>query len=150
MRPTRDQMGIESAQLQSKKGKCNRLKVGCVITREGRIISSGYNGSIIHNQTCEQLGCDLLKRCEHSAHAEENAIAFAAQWSIGLLSTILYITTAPCYKCARLIKQSGIAEVVYLEDYVDIGGYPDYAGINLLQTTGVVVRQYNPNKYIHE
>lgn len=146
---SRDHLNIRMADLESTMGKCLRLKVGCVISRDGRIISSGYNGSIIPGQKCTEMGCNLENRCEHSAHAEENAIAFAARWGIDLKDTVLYVTTAPCYKCARLIVQSGICEVVYRDNYNLPEGFGiDAKGIALLMSCGIRVRQFNVEKHL--
>lgn len=66
--------------------------------------------------------CDLRISCEHSIHAEANAIAFAAKVGIALEGSSLYCTTSPCIKCAELIIQSGIIKVFYTTRYRDISG----------------------------
>jgi dCMP deaminase len=137
----RDILNLRLAELQSTMGKCNRAKVGCVITRNGRVISSGYNGSVIPKEDCNTLKCDTNTKCEHSAHAEENAIAFAAKEGIPLKYSTLYVTTAPCYKCARLIVQAGIGRVVYQEIYYKNPGEPDMSGIYLLNKCNVFTDQ---------
>ena len=145
---SRDHMNIRLAQIQASMGKCERGKVGCVITKEGRTISTGYNGSVIPGQNCKALHCIQNERCEHSAHAEENAIAFAAKQGIALQGSILYVTVAPCYKCARLIVQAGIVEVVFVDYYMTATSFEtDPRGIILLQTSGVIVRQFNQEKH---
>lgn len=140
----RDRLNINIAYAQASMGKCERGQVGCVITMHGRIISSGYNGSVIPGQNCKALQCNQNERCEHSAHAEENAIAFAAKHGISLQGSTLYVTVSPCYKCARLIVQAGIREVVFDGWYTTSNGLGyDTRGVVLLQTSGVLVREVN-------
>jgi dCMP deaminase len=152
MRPTRDQLNMHIALLQAERGKCLRGKCGCVIAHDGRIITTGYNGSVVHGLHCLDLHCSLETNCEHSAHAEENAIAFAAKQGISLQGSTLYVTTAPCYECARLIIQSGIKEVIFYEPYWKDSAkqHPDTRGIDLMQQAGIVVRHYNPNQTIKQ
>jgi dCMP deaminase len=74
--------------------------------------------------------------CEISVHGEANAIAFAAKNGIRLVQSRLYTTLSPCYKCAQLIINVGVEEVVYLEAYRDL------AGVDLLANAGLEVVQY--------
>ena len=54
---------------------------------------------------------------ENVIHAEANAILFAAKNGIPTQDCTLYVTTAPCSECAKMIIQSGIKRVVYLDEY---------------------------------
>ena len=100
----------------SQKSKDNSTKVGCVIVNSGNsIISTGYNGFPIG------VGDDLEKNNKRyerpekyswTAHAEENAIAFAARNGTSLNGATLYVNRMrPCTRCTRLIIQSGIKKV---------------------------------------
>lgn len=112
----RDNLNLDIARLIAKRGTCWRMQVGAVITRNGRIISSGYNGSLLEGD-CSNIGCDLNSACLHAVHAEANAISFAANQGLALEGTTLYCTHQPCYDCAKLIIQSGIIKVIYSEPY---------------------------------
>lgn len=101
---------MEIAEVISHRGTCKRAQVGCVITQENRIVSTGYNGPIGEGLGCK---CDVSKTCDIAVHAEANAIAFAAREGISLKGSIMYCMTEPCINCAMLIIQSGIVEVHY-------------------------------------
>lgn len=120
-RITRDQLNMRIAEMVSERGTCQRGKVGCIITRDGRIVSSGYNGPI-GLKHCEELKCDLDKPCQQANHAEMNAIVFAIENKISLDGTKLYCTCAPCYECSEYIRASGIKKVIYREDYRNSDG----------------------------
>lgn len=136
-RISRSQMYNAMAEIMSLRATCCRGKNGCVITQDNRIISTGYNGTIIPNADCETLGCDKSKKCIHAMHAERNAIAFAAKKGIALEGATMYVTSAPCYDCAMMIVQAGIKVVVYAKEYTTDGG----AGLNLLSQMKVEVYQ---------
>lgn len=137
--PTRETTYIEVAKLISQRGTCGRMKVGCIITKNNRIISSGYNGPLSSESPCE-MNCNTLEACEHSVHAEENAIMNAAQLGINLFMTTLYCTHSPCVKCARQIVQAGISKIVYLETYRDILPF------QILKRADIEVIKYEPFK----
>jgi dCMP deaminase len=138
-RISRDELFIQIARLMSLRGTCRRGQVGALIVSiDHRIIGSGYNGTLIGQKHCELLNCDLTKKCEHSVHAEANAIAFAARKGINVEGSSLYCTTAPCKTCAMLIVQAGIMRVVYELPYTtDNGG-----GLVLLEENGITINQH--------
>lgn len=113
---------------------CKRLKVGAVLAREGRILATGYNGTITGtSNTCE---CEDGTTSDFTLHAEQNLITFCAKHGISTNNTTIYITHSPCKQCAKLIAQSGITEVVYSQTYKDT------AGIDFLQACNILVRQF--------
>ena len=69
--------------------------------------------------------------CDRSIHAEANAIAFAARAGISIEGATMYCSMSPCINCAKLIINSGIKELVYLEEY------RDNSGIRLLQKANI-------------
>ena len=93
---------------------CHRLQVGCVLVKDKRIISQGYNGflpgaahkSVVRNNH-EQA----------TVHAEQNAICDCAKRGVSCQGATAYITHYPCIICTRLLLASGIKEIKYLEDY---------------------------------
>lgn len=119
MRIERDEVNIQVAHAMALRSTCLRKKVGCVITLEGRIIVTGYNGSasgVPHCEECNGPGCDI------AVHAEAGAISFAARKGIALEGSTLYVTMSPCKKCADLILNAGIKKVIYDEEYRDTQG----------------------------
>lgn len=112
----RIETNILVATVIAQRASCKRAKVGCVITKNHRIVSTGYNGPLL-NTDCTEANCDLKQKCQHAVHAEANAIAAASCQGIPLKGATLYCTHCPCYDCAKLIVQSGISAVVYMNDY---------------------------------
>ena len=120
---------MEIAEKFSTLSTCGRLKVGAVITKNNRIISTGYNGVPSGLQHCCEIhkGIDFSipenneKHKQFSAqyelHAEQNAIVEAAKNGIALNGSILYTTVEPCDYCRKLIAQSGIKKVFYRYKY---------------------------------
>jgi len=108
-------MALEWAKLSH----CNRAKVGALIVKGKMIISDGYNGmpSGFDNK-CEVEGKTDWK----VIHAEANAILKCARHGTSCEGATLYVTLAPCKECAKLILQSGIKRIVYLEGNRDMSG----------------------------
>ena len=99
-----------------------RRKVGCVIVKDERIISMGWNG--MPNgmpNLCEDY--DTLRAVSTTKkevlHAEANALMKLAKYGSSSNGATLYTTTSPCFDCAKLIYQSGIKKLVYSEFYTD-------------------------------
>lgn len=117
-RISRTELHLTMAALIARRGTCARAQVGCIITRDNRIVASGYNGPPT-GRNCKDLFsmCDVLKPCTKAVHAEANAIAFAARFGIPLSGTVLYCTHQPCTKCGELIIQSGIEHVHFIHKY---------------------------------
>ena len=104
-----------------------RLQVGCVIVKDNRVISIGYNGMPSGwTNKCEtseiwkdgkQLAQPVLVTKPEVLHAESNAIAKLARCSESGEGAIAFITHQPCLNCAKLLYQSGIKEVYYVHSY---------------------------------
>jgi dCMP deaminase len=122
MRPSRDEWLIRMAVITSARGTCLRASVGAIISRDGRIISTGYVGSPRGLPHCTDVGCDesTYSGCIRTVHAEANAIAFAARHGISTEGSELHCTHSPCGNCAKLIINAGIIRVVYDTEYRDI------------------------------
>lgn len=109
------------ATVTSARGTCNRAAVGAVISKDGRIISTGYVGSPRGLPHCTDVGCDesTYSGCLRTVHAEANAIAFAARYGISTEGADLHCTHSPCGNCAKLLINAGIVRVVYDSLYRD-------------------------------
>jgi dCMP deaminase len=116
MRPDRKTIMMKHALIASERSTCNRAHVGCVIEKEGRILSTGYNGSPPGEPHCFDVGCLMENgHCIRTIHAEANAICFAARHGISLRGSTLYVTGwagGSCHRCKMLIKAAGITEIV--------------------------------------
>lgn len=123
---------MKTAEVWAEASYAKRKKVGAVISKENRIISTGYNGTLPgEDNECEVDGVTKPT----VMHAEANAIAFCAKNGLATNNCALHVTLSPCVECAKLIIASGITEVYYKETYRDI------AGIELLQQLGVKVER---------
>ena len=133
----RDEYLMKIASIVALRSTCPRAKVGAVLVREGRVISTGYNGSPSGTPHCIDMDCILDERgkCIRTVHAELNCICFAAKYGIKTEGAAMYITHSPCLDCAKAIINAGIKKVIYLEKY-----YLD--GLRLLVEAQVDTKYY--------
>lgn len=127
-RPDRDTYFFNILQEVRKRSTCLRAQDAALIVKGLQIISTGYSGAPSRLPHCEEVGCvrerlgipsgERQELCR-GAHAESNAIAYAARYGISVEGATLYCTRHPCAFCAKIITNSGIVKVVYLEDYPD-------------------------------
>lgn len=143
MRPDRDDILMNSAKLWELRSTCSRAQVGTVISRDGRILSTGYNGApsgmdhCNHQCSCgwglddpkpwtdpEHLdSCQSQIPCTNVVHAEANAITFAAKYGVGIDGAEIHTTRVPCLNCAGMIINAGIKRVVWLVEHRDMEGF---------------------------
>ncbi len=136
-----DKAYLRMAKTWSELSHCVRKKVGALIVKDGRIISDGYNGTPAgFDNTCEN---DLGETNWFVLHAEANAILKVARSTNDCSDSTLFITLSPCKDCAKLVLQSGIKRVVYLDKYKDT------TGIDFLTSAGVETLHI-PNPFDHE
>ena len=115
-----DRVLMQTAWVWSDESFCVRSKVGCVIARDSRVVSIGYNGTPSgFMNICEDIDGNTK---DIVIHAEQNALMFAAKSGIATNGTTIYCTLAPCAQCALLIIQAGIKRVVFAEYYRDRTG----------------------------
>lgn len=134
---TRHSLYMDIATRVSQESYAQRLKVGSVIVKNGRIISMGWNGMPSGwDNTCEDVLEDgtLVTKSE-TLHAESNALMKVAKSTESSDGATLYCTLAPCIDCAKLILQSGIKNVYYQADYRKDDG------INFLKNSGVIIEK---------
>jgi len=125
-RPDLDDYFMHIARVVSTRSTCLRRQVGAVIVKGKQIVSTGYNGAPAGHAHCLEIGCARVgvpsgQRSEicRAAHAEQNAINFAARFGIPIEGATLYTTHHPCSWCAKSIVNAGIQWVVFGEDYPD-------------------------------
>jgi dCMP deaminase len=109
-------MAVEWAKLSH----CERKQVGAILVKNGMIISDGYNGcpSGFENKCEDENGATHW----FVLHAEANAITKVAKSANNAKDSTLYITLSPCKECSKLIVQTGIKRVVFLNAYKDLSG----------------------------
>ena len=124
-----DKAYLRIAKEWSKLSYCKRKQVGAIIVRDRMIISDGYNGTPSGFENCCEEEDGLTKW--YVLHAEANAILKVARSTQSCEGATLYITLSPCKECSKLIHQSGIKRVVYLNEYKDT------SGVDFLRKAGV-------------
>jgi dCMP deaminase len=114
-----------------------RLKVGCVIVKDGRIISIGYNGMPSGwTNLCEDE--NFVTKPE-VLHAEENAITKLAKSNESGDGATAFITHVPCLSCSKLLYSSGINEIYYTHPYKNT------EGLDFLSKCNIKVNAYADN-----
>ena len=115
-----DKAYIRMALEWAKLSHCNRKKVGAIIVKNKMIISDGYNGTPSGFDNC----CEDENGKTHwfVLHAEANAILKTAGSTHDCSGATLYLTMSPCKECSKLVHQSGISRLVYINEYKDISG----------------------------
>ena len=143
-----DHRFMEMARLVSSWASCYRpeRKIGAVIVRDKRVMTTGYNGAPAGVRTCVERGECLRSRLGiasgtrhemcYAVHAEQNAIIQAAKLGVEIAGATLYCTHQPCILCAKMIVNAGVVRVVYGE------GYPDAFALEIFEEAGVRVERY--------
>jgi dCMP deaminase len=114
MRPNWDEYFKKITLVTADRSPCERLHVGCVLVKDNRIISQGYNGFL---PGCPHKSIVRDNHEQATVHAEQNAIADCAKRGVNCIDSIAYITHYPCIICARILFASGIKEIKYINDY---------------------------------
>ena len=111
---------LKMAHEWSKLSYCTRRQVGALIVKDRMIISDGYNGTPSgFENSCED---NEGKTHWYVLHAEANAILKLAGSTQSAKDATLYLTLSPCKECSKLVLQSGIKKLVYVDDYSDNAG----------------------------
>ena len=142
-RPSWDEYFMKITCLVSERSTCLRRKVGAIIVKDKRIISTGYNGAAKGLAHCLDVGClrermgvpsgERHELCR-GAHAEQNAIIQAASGGVSMEGATMYCTTAPCSTCSKMIVNAGIERLV-------LGGeYPDKLGEDIIGEAGIATK----------
>lgn len=154
---------LQMAYIVGQQSKCVSWKVGAIIAKDGRIISTGYNGTPSGQCNCREHAMnqnwlksggtfrylDPAHRKDHSEwsmkneiHAELNAILFAARHGTSIDGAEMYVTVSPCAQCAKAIANSGIKKLYYCEEY-DMN-HVDWQSI--LEDAGVETRRIDKKR----
>lgn len=146
-KPNWDEYFMKLASVVRERADCLRRQVGCVLVKDYRIITTGYNGTPHKIKNCTEGGCERcllrhqgkLKSGEKEEsciclHAEQNAIIQAAYLGISTKGSTLYSTTNPCSTCAKMLINAGVIEVVCRIEH------HDKKGLELLEQAGVKIK----------
>ena len=146
VRPSWDEYFMRIAQVASMRSNCIKRKVGALIIRDRRIISTGYNGTPRGTKNCNEGGCPRCNSLTASgtrledclcSHAEENSITQAAFHGTTVKDGVLYTTFSPCLMCAKMVINSGIVEVIFNVEYP-----LNEISFQLFEQAGVKIRKF--------
>lgn len=115
--PSWDQYFINIARMVATRSKDPSTKVGAVIVKDKRIVSTGYNGFPESVPDHPDWLNDRERKYSLMIHAETNAILMAKKYGLSVQDCELYVTLLPCCECAKAIVQAGIKSVKCLDDY---------------------------------
>ena len=120
-----DQYFAAQALLIANRSTCKRAKVGAVLVKDNKVISTGYNGSVSGTEHCIDHECLVIDgHCVRTLHAEVNAILQGAERGVPKGFTA-YVTHFPCLNCTKQLLQVGWKRVVYINQY-RIDDYAQY------------------------
>jgi dCMP deaminase len=127
-RPSWDEYFMQITHLVADRSTCLRRKVGALIVKDKRILTTGYNGPPSGLKHCLEIGCLREKMNIPSGqrqelcrglHAEQNAIIQAAIMGVRMDGATLYCTTFPCVTCAKMLINANIKKIIYASGYPD-------------------------------
>lgn len=131
---------MEIARTVGTRATCPRASVGAVLTRDKRILTTGYNGAPRGVPHCTEAGCMMVDgHCLRATHAEANAIVQGALHGVSLAGATAYCTHQPCAGCSKLLISAGVVRIVYQD------AYPDAVASELLAAAGVTLEPFSPS-----
>lgn len=146
--PSKVNVYMSMARIISKRSKDPNTQVGAIIVSQNdRILSVGYNG---FPNNCSDDDFPWARHAEKESdtkypyvvHAELNAILNFRGDNKALEGSTLYVTLFPCHECTKVIIQSGISRIVYLEDkYEDTEDH--YEACRMLKAANVSLLEYD-------
>jgi dCMP deaminase len=141
-RPSWDEYFMAIANMVRTRSTCLRRKVGAIVVKNKRILTTGYNGAPKGMKHCSEVGCiraeaDVPAGERHELcrgiHAEQNAIVQAAAFGVSIQGSTLYCTHFPCVLCTKMLINAGISKIVVER------AYPDPLSKNMLDEAGIEI-----------
>ena len=127
-RPSWVEYFMDITELVARRSTCTRRAVGAILVKDKRILATGYNGAPSGVRHCSETGClrtqlnvpsgERHELCR-GVHAEQNAIVQAAHDGVPIKGATLFCTNQPCFICAKMIINAGVATIYYKEGYAD-------------------------------
>lgn len=121
-------------------------KIGAIIVKNKRIVTTGYNGAPSGHVSCVEKGecmrrnagipSGMQQELCYAIHAEQNAIVQAAKLGVSIEGATIYCTHQPCSICSKLIINSGIVRIVYMNPY------PDELAVEMLNEVGIKLERF--------
>lgn len=149
LRPDWDDYFMQITEVIATRSTCIRRKVGALIVKDNRILTSGYNGAPKGLNHCADIGCrreelnvpsgERHELCR-AIHAEQNAIIQAATYGVSIKGAVLYTTTQPCVLCAKMLVNAGVKKIVFQ------GAYPDDLAMDILKEAETELVLYKPSE----
>jgi dCMP deaminase len=130
-RPTWDDYFKKIVLATRERSACERLQVGCLLVKDNRIISQGYNGFL---PGCPHISKVRNNHEQATVHAEQNALCDCAKRGVSCMDATAFVTHYPCIICCRLLLASGIKEIKYINDYKNdnlVSYFCDQAKVNV-------------------
>jgi dCMP deaminase len=126
--PQRHSYYMTIAMAVREKANCLGRRVGAILVKEDRIISTGYNGTPEGMANCLDGGCVRCRDKETyqasvgydvciCVHAEQNALITAARFGNAVENSFIYSTLRPCFDCTKAALQAKILGIFYLHDW---------------------------------
>ena len=128
-----DEYFAKIVSVTAERSPCERLQVGCLLVKDNRIISQGYNGFL---PGCPHTSIVRNNHEQATVHAEQNAICDCANRGVSCNNSTAYITHYPCLICARLLFASGIKSIKYIDNYKNddlVQYFADQKNITIIQ-----------------
>ena len=127
-RPYWNKYFLSIAEAVACRASCTRRKVGAVLTKDNRIIATGYNGAPAGDPDCLQGACprgamsldEVPPLSDYdrpgtsgfcvAVHAELNALLHATRDTDG---SKMYVTDPPCPGCRKAMAAAGVILVAW-------------------------------------
>jgi dCMP deaminase len=144
-----DKNFINIAKELASASKCVSKQVGAVIVKDGRILSTGYNGTPSKFENCCDYWDNTYTKEHHEwsktyeIHAEMNAIIWAAREGISIKGATIYVTLEPCSECSKNVIASGIKRIVYEKSYEHTNSK---IITKFIKENGVIIEQLEDSK----
>jgi len=123
---------MDIAYTVSTRSRCPRRHVGAVLVQGKKLLGAAYNGAPMGIPDCSEAGCMIVEQyekvtvnslaqmvkkqhCIRTIHAEQNLLLFTDRSDRE--RSLVYVTDQPCWTCANMLANSGVAEIVYHRPY---------------------------------
>ena len=131
IRPTWDEYFKKIVLATRERSPCKRLQVGCLVVKDNRIISQGYNGFL---PGCPHKSIVRDNHEQATVHAEQNTIADCAKRTVSCMDSTAFITHYPCLNCCKILLAAGIKHIKYINDYKNdelVKNFTDQCKVNI-------------------